>query len=119
MPGYLWCVPEGHTIHRLAIRHEPAHSSAPVIIIGPNVAPRLCAEFQNACRAERWADARALQDRLFPLHAALFADASPSPAKYALEKLGKMTGELRLPLTPASDAARAAVDAALAHAGIA
>jgi 4-hydroxy-tetrahydrodipicolinate synthase len=88
------------------------------ISVTANVAPRLCAEFQTACREGRWPDALALQDRLYPLHAAMFADASPGPAKYALERLGRMRCELRLPMTPPSDAARAAVDAALAHAGI-
>jgi 4-hydroxy-tetrahydrodipicolinate synthase len=88
------------------------------ISVTANVAPRLCAEFQTACREGRWSDALALQDRLYPLHAAMFADASPGPAKYALERLGRMRCELRLPMTPPSDAARAAVDAALAHAGI-
>jgi len=88
------------------------------ISVTANVAPRLCAEFQLACREARWADALAYQDRLYPLHAALFTDASPAPAKYALEKLGKLRGDLRLPMTPASEASRRAVDAALAHAGI-
>ena len=67
-----------------------------------NVAPRLCAEFQAACLAGRWADALALQDRLYPLHAALFSDASPGPAKYALSKVRpSFPDELRLPMTPA------------------
>lgn len=96
-----------------------AHGGIGCISVSANVAPKLCAEFQDACLAEDWAAARTLQDRLYPLHAALFTDASPAPTKYALERLGKMTGELRLPLTPASDSSRKAVDAALAHAGIA
>ena len=96
-----------------------AHGGIGCISVSANVAPRLCADFQDACLAEDWAQGRVLQDRLYPLHAALFTDASPAPAKYALEKLGKMSGELRLPLTPASDTSRRAVDAALAHAGIA
>ncbi|MFC3713689.1 4-hydroxy-tetrahydrodipicolinate synthase [Sphingoaurantiacus capsulatus] len=95
-----------------------AHGGIGCISVSANVAPKLCAQFQDACRNEDWATARKLQDQLYPLHAALFTDASPAPAKYALEKLGKMSGELRLPLTPASDASRRAVDAALAHAGL-
>jgi len=89
------------------------------ISVTANVAPRLCADFQAACAEGRWADALALQDRLFPLHAALFSDASPGPTKYALSvtRPGFPT-DLRLPMTPASDASRAAVDAALAHAGL-
>jgi 4-hydroxy-tetrahydrodipicolinate synthase len=96
-----------------------AHGGIGCISVSANVAPKLCADFQNACLAEDWKAARALQDTLYPLHAALFTDASPAPTKYALEKLGRMSGELRLPLAPASDAARRAVDAALTHAGIA
>lgn len=88
------------------------------ISVTANVAPKLCAEFQAACAREDYAAALALQDRLYPLHAALFTDASPGPAKYALAELGRMTVETRLPITPPSAAARAAVDAALKHAGL-
>jgi 4-hydroxy-tetrahydrodipicolinate synthase len=89
------------------------------VSVTANVAPRLCADFQEACMAGRWADALALQDRLYPLHAALFSDASPGPVKYALAKLrGDVTADLRLPMTPPSEASRRAVDAALAHAGL-
>lgn len=95
-----------------------AHGGIGCISVTANVAPKLCAEFQDACLAGDWARARALQDRLYPLHAALFTDASPGPTKYALEKLGRMTGELRLPLVAAGATSRAAVDAALTHAGI-
>lgn len=90
------------------------------ISVTANVAPRLCADFQRACAEDRWADALALQDRLFPLHAALFADASPGPTKYALGRVRPdFPIELRLPMTPCGAAAREAVDAALAHAGLA
>jgi 4-hydroxy-tetrahydrodipicolinate synthase len=95
-----------------------AHGGIGCISVSANVAPKLCAEFQDACLAENWKRARELQDRLYPLHAALFTDASPAPTKYALEKLGRLSGELRLPLAPASEASRQAVDAALAHAGL-
>jgi 4-hydroxy-tetrahydrodipicolinate synthase len=89
------------------------------ISVTANVAPRLCAEFQEATREGRWDDALTLQDRLYPLHAAMFADASPGPAKYALSKVRDFPTELRLPMTDPSPAARATVDAALAHAGLA
>ena len=56
------------------------------ISVTANVAPSLCAEFQEATREGRWDEALELQDRLYPLHAALFSDASPGPAKYALSK---------------------------------
>ncbi len=90
------------------------------ISVTANVAPRLCADFQAACRDGRWDDALALQDRLYPLHAALFTDASPGPVKYALSRVRPdFPTDLRLPMTPPSSASRAAVDAALAHAGLA
>ena len=89
------------------------------ISVTANVAPRLCADFQNACLAGDWSRAIELQDRLYPLHAALFSDASPGPTKYALNKLRPEFGlELRLPMTPPSEASRRAVDAALSHAGL-
>ena len=96
-----------------------AMGGAGAISVTANIAPRLCADFQNACLEGRWADALALQDRLYPLHAALFTDASPGPAKYALNKIRpEFSAELRLPMTPPSQASREAIDAALAHAGL-
>jgi 4-hydroxy-tetrahydrodipicolinate synthase len=90
------------------------------ISVTANVAPRLCSEFQKAMREQRWDDALKLQDRLYPLHAALFSDASPAPTKYALSRVRPATPrELRLPLVEASEASRRAVDAALEHAGLA
>lgn len=89
------------------------------ISVTANVAPKLCAAFQEAMRGDRWDDALALQDRLYPLHVALFTDASPGPAKYALSKVRPgFSDELRLPMTPPSVASKAAVDAALVHAGL-
>ena len=89
------------------------------ISVTANVAPKLCGQFQAAMREGRWDDALALQDRLFPLHAALFSDASPGPVKYALSKVRPgFSAELRAPMTPPSTASKTAVDAALAHAGL-
>lgn len=89
------------------------------ISVTANVAPRLCADVQAACLAGDFVLARQLDDRLHALHSALFADASPGPAKYALTRVaGWMTGELRLPMTPPSEAARKAVDAGLETAGL-
>jgi len=89
------------------------------ISVTANVAPKLCADFQAACLEGRWNEALALQDRLFPLHAALFSDASPGPVKYALTRVrAGFPAELRLPMTWPSEASRKAVDAALAHAGL-
>lgn len=89
------------------------------ISVTANVAPRLCTDFQEACLSGDYAAALTLQDRLFPLHAALFSDASPGPVKYALNRLRpEFPADLRLPMTPAGEASRKAVDAALAHAGL-
>lgn len=89
------------------------------ISVSANVAPRLCAEFQAAWAAGDTAGALALHDRLYPLHIAMFTDASPGPVKYALSRIRPgFPAELRLPMTEPSDASRAAVDAALAHAGL-
>jgi 4-hydroxy-tetrahydrodipicolinate synthase len=90
------------------------------VSVSANVAPRLCADFQNACLAGDWGRALELQDRLYPLHAALFTDASPGPVKYALSRVRPdFPSALRLPMTPPSEASRKAVDAALEHAGLA
>ena len=89
------------------------------VSVTANVAPRLCADFQKAMREARWDDALKLQDRLYPLHSALFTDASPAPTKYALSRLkNHFPAELRLPLVEASEASKRAVDAALEHAGL-
>ena len=96
-----------------------AMGGAGCISVTANVAPKLCAQFQEAMREGRWADALDLQDRLYPLHAAMFTGASPGPAKYALSKVRPgFPTEVRLPLTEPSEASRKAVDAALAHAGL-
>ena len=90
------------------------------VSVTANVAPRLCATFQEAIREGRWDEALELQDRLYPLHAALFSDASPGPVKYAVSKVRPgFPSELRAPMTEPSAASKAAVDAALAHAGLA
>lgn len=89
------------------------------ISVTANVAPRLCADFQKAMADGRWDDALRLQDRLYPLHAALFTDASPAPTKYALSQIkNDFPHDLRLPLVEASGASKRAVDDALAHAAL-
>lgn len=89
------------------------------ISVTANVAPRLCAEFQAASLAGDMARAHELNQRLFPLHQALFTDASPGPVKYALSRVCDWLSEdLRLPLVPCSAESRRAVDAALEHAEI-
>lgn len=87
------------------------------ISVTANVAPRLCSRFQEAMREGRWDEALKLQDRLYPLHTALFSDASPGPVKYAISKVRPgFPTELRLPMTEPSEASKNAVDDALAHA---
>ncbi len=89
------------------------------ISVTANVAPRLCADFAAACAANDWSRALVLHDRLFGLHKAMFTDASPAPVKYALSRVHDwFSAEARLPIIPASDASRAAVDAALSAAGV-
>jgi 4-hydroxy-tetrahydrodipicolinate synthase len=89
------------------------------VSVSANVAPRLCSDFQKAMREGRWDEALDLQDKLYPLHAALFTDASPAPTKYALSRVRKgFPTELRLPLVEASEASKRAVDSALEHAGL-
>jgi 4-hydroxy-tetrahydrodipicolinate synthase len=90
------------------------------ISVTANVAPRLCADFQNRCLSGDWNGALDLQDLLYPLHAALFSDASPGPVKYALGRVRPdFASDLRLPMTPPSKASKRAVDAALTHCGLA
>lgn len=89
------------------------------ISVTANVAPRQCAEFQAACAKGDWDAAVALQDRLYPLHDALFSDSSPGPVKYALSRVRPdMPADVRLPITWPSDASRTAVDRALEIAGL-
>ena len=89
------------------------------ISVTANVAPQLCAQFQAATLAGDFRTALAINDRLYPLHAALFSDASPGPTKYALARLGLMAADVRLPICAPSAASKAAVDAGLVHAGLA
>ena len=89
------------------------------ISVTANVAPALCAEFHNAIAANDLKKARELNDRLFPLHYAMFSDASPAPVKYALSRVHDwIEPSVRLPLVETSVESRKAVDAALAHAGL-
>lgn len=95
-----------------------AHGGHGCISVTCNVAPEQCADFYNACMAGDFATALAAQDRLIRLHKALFADASPSPTKFALAHLGLCSEETRLPIVPCSEAARSEVLAGLRDAGL-
>jgi 4-hydroxy-tetrahydrodipicolinate synthase len=95
-----------------------AHGGHGCISVTSNVAPRLCAEFQNACLRGDFAAALKLQDKLMPLHQNLFIETSPAPVKYALSVLGKIADTLRLPLVPLSEKSKTAVREAMVHAGL-
>ncbi|MBI1405098.1 MAG: 4-hydroxy-tetrahydrodipicolinate synthase [Caulobacter sp.] len=88
------------------------------ISVTANVAPEACATLYNACLAGDFETARYWQDRLIRLHKALFADASPSPAKFALATLGLCSEDCRLPITPCSETARALVLDGMRDAGV-
>ena len=95
-----------------------AHGGRGCISVTANVAPRLCAQFQEATLAGDFAKALELQDRLMPLHKALFLETSPAPVKYACSLLGKSLPDARLPIVPCSDGVKADVRAAMVHAGL-
>lgn len=95
-----------------------AHGGVGCISVTANVAPRLCAEFQAATLAGDYARALDYQDRLMPLHEAIFIEPGLVGAKYALSKLGLCSDEVRLPLTGLLDSTKAAIDAAMQHAGL-
>jgi 4-hydroxy-tetrahydrodipicolinate synthase len=95
-----------------------AHGGLGCISVTSNVAPKLCAEFQQACAAGDYAKALDYQDRLMPLHDALFCEASPAPTKYAVSVLGYCDAEVRLPIVPLSDKGKETVRAAMARAGL-
>jgi 4-hydroxy-tetrahydrodipicolinate synthase len=95
-----------------------AHGGQGCISVTSNVAPRLCADFQNACLKGDFKTALGLQDRLMPLHDALFCEANPGPVKYAAARLGLCEAEVRLPLAPIAEASKKIVDGALASVGL-
>ncbi len=88
------------------------------ISVTANVAPRLCAEMQRAWREGRVREAMAIQDRLLPLHDAMFCETSPGPVKYAASLLGKSTEHCRLPLAPVSEANKARIRDAMLASGL-
>jgi 4-hydroxy-tetrahydrodipicolinate synthase len=95
-----------------------AHGGHGCISVTSNVAPRLCSEFQAACQRGDYATALNLQDKLAPLHINIFVETSPAPIKYAMSLIGKCSEEVRLPMVPASENARAKVREAMVHAGL-
>jgi len=95
-----------------------AHGGTGCISVVANIAPRLCADLQEATLAGDYARALACQDRLMPLHRAAFAEPNPCPTKYALSLLGKCSEEVRSPLVPVEEPTREKVQAAMRHAGL-
>lgn len=89
-----------------------------IISVTSNIVPDLCAELHNLWQSGDMEGTRALQERLMPLHDALFCETSPQPAKYALSTWGLCTEELRMPLLPASMEARIRVDEAISSLGL-
>jgi 4-hydroxy-tetrahydrodipicolinate synthase len=95
-----------------------AHGGVGCISVTSNVAPGLCARFQEATLAGDYAGALEIQDRLMPLHTALFREPNPCPTKYALSLLGLCSDEVRTPLVTLSHETKAEVHAAMEHAGL-
>lgn len=95
-----------------------AHGGVGCISVTANVAPRLCAEFQEACLSGDFAKALEYQDRLMPLHKAIFVEPGLCGTKYALSRLGKGRNSVRSPLVPIEAATERLIDEALRHAGL-
>ena len=88
------------------------------ISVTANIAPRLCRQMHDAWAQGRIADAMAIQDRLVPVHDAMFCETSPGPVKFAASLLGRGSAHCRLPLAPTDPASQARVRAAMAGAGL-
>jgi 4-hydroxy-tetrahydrodipicolinate synthase len=95
-----------------------AHGGHGCISVTANIAPKLCSQFQEACMQGAYDRALQIQDQLMPLHDAMFVEPSPAPVKYGASVLGLCADEVRLPLIPASESARARVREAMAQAGV-
>jgi len=95
-----------------------AHGGHGCISVTSNVAPRLCAEFHEACLKGDYGTALKLHDKLMPLHTALFIETNPAPAKYALSVLGKWADTVRLPMVRLAEKTKIAVREAMVHAGL-
>jgi len=88
------------------------------ISVTANVAPKLCAQLQNAWAARDFATVEALRDKLMPLHQVLFVETSPAPVKYAASLLGLCSNEVRLPLVPVTPATEILVREAMINVGL-
>jgi len=92
-----------------------ANGGAGCISVTANIAPRLCVELQNACAAGDYAAALAIQDRLMPLHSALFHEPSPAGVKYAASLLGLCSEQCRLPIIPLTTESKTAITQVMEH----
>ena len=95
-----------------------AHGGVGCISVTANVAPKLCAQLQEATLKGDFAAALAIQDRLMPLHHAMFCETSPGPVKYAASLLGHAGAEMRLPMVEIAESSKQAVREAMASAGL-
>ena len=112
-PDFIQLSGEDHTA--LAFNAAGGHGR---ISVTANVAPRLCAEMHKAWRAGKIGEAMAIQDRLTPLHDAMFCETSPGPVKYAASLLAKSTEHCRLPMAPLGEASKAKVREAMVSVGL-
>jgi len=88
------------------------------ISVTANIAPKLCSDFMNLCLEGKFQEAAKINDLLMPLHTALFIESSPGPVKYAANRLGLCSSEIRLPLTEISNETKKTVEQALKHASL-
>lgn len=112
-PGFLQM--SGEDMTALAFNAAGGHGC---ISVTANIAPRLCAELQNATLAGDYVKANEIQDRLIPLHHAVFLEPGVAGAKAGLAALGRLKDEVRLPLVPVTDGVRAKIREAMQFAGI-
>ena len=105
----------GEDATTLAYMNYGGHGS---ISVTSNIAPKLSAKFMNLCLDQKYQEASEVNDKLMKLHACLFLEPSPGPVKYAAEKLGLMSGELRLPLVEITQSTKNRVDEALKYASL-
>ncbi len=115
MIGSDFCQLSGEDATALAVL---AHGGHGCISVTANIAPRMCAEFHDAWAGGRPGEALDYQDRLMPLHSALFIETSPAPVKYGASLLNKCTDEVRLPLVGIKDQTKEKVRVAMQSAGL-
>jgi len=113
--GHDWRMLSGEDSTTLGYMAQGGHGC---ISVTANIAPKLCADFQNACLQGAWDTALVLQEKLMPLHDAMFIEPSPAPVKYAGSLIGLCTDEVRLPLVAATDTARERVRATMSDVGL-